>query len=196
LYEKQATGDGAEEVWYADATDKTPLSWSLQGRILYQAVGEGTGSDLWMVSTQGDRKPVPFRRTRFNETLGQFSPDGRWVAYISDESGRLEVYVASSDGTGDKMLVSPGTAPRWRRDGTELFFWVGNRLTAAIVNSRGPTFAVTGITPLFEQQHRENQGTSYDVMADGQRFLVNATVDESTPITLLINWPALLNKRE
>ncbi len=196
LYEKLSAGAAGEELWFADAADKSPLSWSSDARILYQAVGQETGNDLWMVSTQGDRKPVPFRRTRFSETQGQFSPDGRWVAYVSDESGRQEVFAALSDGTGGPVPVSPGSEPRWRRDGRELFFWVGNRLTSAAVNPRGATFVVDAITPLFEHQRWEGGGMSYAVSADGQRFLVNTVVEESTPITLLINWPALLKKRE
>jgi len=196
LYEKLSTGAAGEQRWYADAADKSPLSWSKDGRILYQVVGQDTGSDLWTVSTQGDHTPSPFRRTRFNETQGQFSPDGRWVAYVSDESGRQEIYVTSADSSGGPTLVSPGSGPRWRENGAELFFWVGNRLTAAVVNPRERAFRVGAIVPLFEHKHREDQGASYDVSADGQRFLVNTPLEESTTITLLINWPALLNKRE
>ena len=196
LYEKLSTGAAVEERWFADAADKYPLSWSQDGRILYQTIGESTGSDMWIVSTHGDRKPVPFHRTRFNETQGQFSPDGSWVAYVSDESGRQEIYVTPSDGTGAPVLVSQGAGPRWRRDGGELFFWVGNRLTAAVVSPRAGAFAVGAVTRLFDHQRRESVGAWYDVSADGQRFLVNTPVEESTPITLLINWPALLNKRE
>jgi Tol biopolymer transport system component len=196
LYEKPSTGATGEERWFADAADKSPLSWSLDGRILYQVVGQDTGSDLWTVSTHGDRTPVPFRRTRFNETQGQFSPDGRWVAYVSDESGRQEIYVTPADGSGGPTLVSPGSGPRWRGDSNELFFWLANRLTAAVMDPRGRTFVVGAIMPLFEHQHREDLGASYDVSADGQRLLINTPIEESTSITLLINWPALLNKRE
>ena len=194
LYERASTGSVGEQLWFGDATDKSPVSWSPQGEVLYQVVGLDTGSDLWIVPLQGDRTPTPFRHTRFNETQGTFSPDGRWVAYVSDESGRLEIYVTPSDGTGEPMLVSPGSGPRWRRDGRELFFWVGNRLTAATMNVKGTTLEVGVLAPLFEQRHRENQGASYDVSADGQRFLVNTPAEEATPIMLLINWPALLTK--
>jgi eukaryotic-like serine/threonine-protein kinase len=196
LYEKLSRGAAIEERWFADAADKYPLSWSQDGRILYQTIGESTGSDMWIVSTHGDRRPVPFRRTRFNETQGQFSPDGNWVAYVSDESGRQEIYVTPSDGTGAPVVVSQGAGPRWRRNGGELFFWVGNRLTAAVVSPRAGAFAVGAVTQLFEHQRRESVGAWYDVSADGQHFLVNTPVEESTPITLLVNWPALLNKRE
>ena len=194
LYQRASMGNVGEELWLGDATDKFPVSWSPQGQVLYQVVGRDTGSDLWMVPLQGDRTPVSFRHTGFNETDGTFSPDGRWVAYVSDESGRLEIYVAPSDGTGEPMLVSPGSGPRWRRDGSELFFWAGNRLTAANLSVKGTTLEVGVLAPLFEQRHRENRGASYDVSADGQRFLVNTPAEEPTPIMLLINWPALLTK--
>ena len=101
-----------------------------------------------------------------------------------------------SDGAGGPTLVSPGTGPKWRQDGGELFFWVGNRLTAIAVNARGTTPTMGAATPLFEHQHREDMGASYAVSGDGRRFLVNAPTEESTSITLLINWPALLNKRD
>jgi Tol biopolymer transport system component len=128
----------------------------------------------------------------FNQTQGQFSPDGRWIAYVSDESGRQEI----SRHPQTALVNRCWSLQVLDRDGRELFFWVGNRLTAALVTARGSTFSVDGITPLFEHRRRESQGSSYDVSADGQRFLVNSPVDESAPITLLINWPALLNKRE
>ena len=83
-----------------------------------------------------------------------------------------------SDGTGAPVLVSQGAGPRWRRDGGELFFWVGNRLTAAVVNPRADAFAVGAVTRLFDHQRRESVGAWYDVSADGQRFLVNTPVED------------------
>jgi dipeptidyl aminopeptidase/acylaminoacyl peptidase len=197
LYERPSKGGTDEEPLFADSVAKTPLSWSPDGqRILYAAAGKETGRDLWVLPLMGDNKPAPFRHTRFNEVSGQFSPDGRWIAYVSDESGRQEVYVAPFAGTGGSSQISTagGVEPRWRRDGAELFYWAGNTLMAASVNGRGSAFEVGAVRPLFESRRREGGSSSYDVSVDGQRFLVNSVVDESAPVTLLVNWPALLKK--
>lgn len=108
LYEKPSTGGTDEELLFADSVYKTPLSWSPNGqRILYATIGKETGSDLWVLPLTGDKKPLPFRQTRFNETSGRFSPDGPWITYVSDESGRQEVYVASFGGlAGGSFQIS------------------------------------------------------------------------------------------
>jgi hypothetical protein len=120
------------------------------------------------------------------------------VAYVSDESGVPEVFVAPFAGAGESVQVSGGGGadPRWRADGTELFYWEGNRLMAVTVNGRGPAFVVGQPAALFERSRRTQGGrSSYDVAADGQRFLVNTIADAPSPITLIVNWPALLTER-
>src|SRR4029077_15422640 len=112
-------------VLVEDKLNKTPVSWSPDGRfIMYVSSGSATGNDLFVLPLSADRKPVPFLQTKFNEGAGQFSPDGRWVAYQSDESGKYEVYVAPFPGPAGKWQISTagGTNPRWRRDGTEIFY--------------------------------------------------------------------------
>jgi hypothetical protein len=134
------------------------------------------------------------------ETRAQFGPDGRWVAYQSNESGRNEVYVAPFPGPGGKWQVSTagGGSPRWRRDGTELFYVaLDGKLMAAAVSSRGSTFDVGAVRALFNGRMRDQLlGIPYDVTADGQRFLVNTLVEQTAPssITLVVNWPSLLKK--
>jgi hypothetical protein len=148
------------------------------------------------------RQSSPFTQTPFNEYPAVFSPDGRWVAYASDESGRNEVYVAPFPGLGGKWQVSAagGHWPRWRRDGRELFFLApDSRMMAAEIEGRWPTFEIATIRPLFQTQVRLRpnvQGYGYDVSADGQRFLINMTVDQAAvqPITLVVNWPVLLKQ--
>jgi Tol biopolymer transport system component len=102
LYQKASSGAGAEEVLLQDSLEKFPFSWSPDDKfILYTAMGNpGTGMDLFVLPLSGDRKPFPFLKTPFNEGQGKFSPDGRWVAYRSDESGRYEMYVAPFPGAG------------------------------------------------------------------------------------------------
>jgi hypothetical protein len=156
---------------------------------------------VWVLPFAGDRKPYPFLQTPFDERRAQFAPDGRWIAYQSNESGRHEVYVAPFPGPGGKRRVSPtgGGSPRWRRDGNELFY-VGpdGKLMAATVQSRGSEFEVGDVRALFSPRIRDQtNGIPYDVTPDGQRFLVNTFVESTrtpTSIELIVNWPALLRR--
>jgi Tol biopolymer transport system component len=205
LYVKSALGTGAEELVLASEQAAFPISWSPDGRFLSfmrtpePAIFAGIPrtADVWVMPLFGDRTPVPFRPTRFAEGHGRFSPDGRWMAYMSAESGRAEVYVAPFPGPGATVPVSTagGTQPRWRHDGSEIFYVAGNRLMAAPVSGQGATFEVGAARPLFEVRPRSGFGYFYDVSPDGQRFLVNTMIENtSAPITLVVNWPALLKK--
>jgi Tol biopolymer transport system component len=200
LYQKASSGVGSEEVLLEDNLEKYPLSWSPDGRfILYRSFGVTTGYDLFVLPLTGDHKPFAFLNTKFNEQDGQFSPDGRWVAYVSDESGRNEVYVAPFPGAGGKWQISTtgGTYPRWRRDGTEIVYLSpDSMLMSAPVNGKGSSFEVGSVTPLFETHLVAGSRYAYDVSADGQRFLINTFPEQTTsgPITVILNWAAGLKK--
>jgi Tol biopolymer transport system component len=179
-------------------TSKNAGSWSADGRfVLYTT----TPPDLWALPLSGEKKPFPFLQTRFNEGSGRFSPDGRWVAYQSNESGRPEVYVAAFPGPGGKWQVSTagGVLPRWRRDGKEIFYAAptGATMMAASVNSEGTAFQVGRVQSLF-QVRAGGPRYFYDVSADGQRFLLNALPEQTAttpvPLTLVVNWTAGLKK--
>lgn len=181
-----------------DDLDKSPLSWSPDGRFILYGT-RGTTSSFFALPLFGDRKPVPFLQTQFNEDYGQFSPDGRWVAYFSDESGKSEVYVAPFPGPGGKWQISTagGSFPRWRRDGTEIFYRApDNKLMAAAVNGRGGSFEVGAVRPLFETLMQLGGRYPYDVSPDGQRFLINTAPEQagSAPITVVLDWTAGLKK--
>jgi len=199
LYQKASSGAGTEELLVEDKLVKYPLSWSPDGRsILYSSAGSQTGLDLFVLPITGDRKPFPFLQTQFNEGQGQFSPDGRWVAYASDEAGKLEIYVAPFPGPGGKWQISTagGSFPRWRRDGTEIFYLApDNALMAAGVNGKGSSFQVGAVKPLFKTRVNGPR-FEYGVSADGQRFLVNTPLGQeaSAPITVVLNWNAGLKK--
>jgi eukaryotic-like serine/threonine-protein kinase len=199
LYQKASSGAGSEEVLLEDDLDQRPLGWSVDGRfLLYANSGGPTGQDLFVLPLFGDRKPKPFLQTQFTETVGMLSPDGRWVAYRSNESGRNEVYVVPFPDAGGKWQVSTGGGdwPRWRADGSEIFYWApDNELMAAAVNGKGESFQVETVRPLFEVR-KGGAGHFYDVSPDGQRFLVNSIPEQaaSAPITVVVNWTAGLQK--
>jgi Tol biopolymer transport system component len=203
LYQKATDGTGTPEVLLADHRNKFPACWSPDGRFVLYMVDNGapTGWDLWLLPLFGDRKPRPFLQTAFNEVQGRFSPDGRWIAYISNESGRYEVYVTAFPGPGGKWQISAGggTAiavwPRWRRDGKEISYLAPDgTLLAAAVNGKGPRFEVGDVRPLFAPRSRGPRWP-YDVSPDG-RFLVNAVVEPgaSSPLAVVLNWTAALKK--
>jgi dipeptidyl aminopeptidase/acylaminoacyl peptidase len=198
LYQKSASGGGAEELLFADNQDKYAQSYSPDGRfLLYIAVSATTGQDVWALPLTGERKPIPIAQTPFTEGVGaSFSPDGRWIAYTSNESGRSEVYVVPFQGPGGKAQVSTkgGSLARWRRDGRELFYWFDGKMHAATVSVRGSTFEVGEVRPLFDVRSA-GQRYFYDVTGDGPRFLINVAEAQSvTPLTLVVNWPALIRR--
>jgi serine/threonine protein kinase len=196
LYRKPADGSRNEELLYADNLLKGPTSFSPDGTYLaYEVAGDPkTGGDIWILpdplGAPGASKPYPFLRTEFNEQDPQFSPDGHWIAYESNESGRYEVYVVPFPGPGGKRQVSTagGTGPRWRADGKELFYGAADkRLMAAEVDAKGGAFEVKKVEPLFGPIFG---GERYDVSADGQRFLTLVPVGGETDTTLTVvqNW--------
>jgi serine/threonine protein kinase/Tol biopolymer transport system component len=197
LYQKTLT-TGAEERLVSTNGLEIPTSWSSDGRfILYQT--QAPNADMWILPLVGDRKPVAFAHTRFNEASGQFSPDGRWIAYSSNETGRQEVYVAPVQRPGRTVPISTsgGGSPRWRQDGRELFYLGGDdTMIAVAVRGSGSAIEVGAATPLFQARF-SNTALPYAVTADGQRFLINRPTEETTapPITLVVNWPEALKQQ-
>jgi len=206
LYMKAATGAGQEETLLKPGTPNARgTSWSRDGRfVMYQTGGVGakTGLDLWIAPQFGDRKPLPYLQTQFNERDGAFSPDGRWVAYVSDESGRYEIYVQAFPLSGAKFQVSAGggVEPTWRRDGSELFYRSADGNLVAVPVKSGATFEVGAPRPLFRipSAATSNPFDSYIYASsnDGQRFLVAANPggEKTAPITVVLNWQAGLKK--
>ena len=202
MYRKASNGTGAEEVLLEDAVDKSPASISPDGRLLmYSRNDPKTSTDIWVlpITPETGAKPEPrvFLQTPFVEQRPQFSPDGQWVAYQSNESGQNEIYAAPFPGPGGKRQISSGggTKPRWRKDGKEIFYHTEDgQLMAAEVLARNGTLEVGKIQKLFDGIVNA-RGYLYDASADGQKFLV---ADEGSatarPLTLLQNWTASLRK--
>jgi serine/threonine protein kinase/Tol biopolymer transport system component len=206
LYQKLANGAGEEERFLSSDQGKGATSWSADGHfLLYNSVDPTTGVDLWILPMMGDRKPFVFLKTPFREAYGVFSPDGRWVAYHSNETGQPEIYVrpfvppgqaatAADANGGQPVSTTGGVYAAWRSDGKELYFLNpagammavsitvnGNRLTTGAPIVLFPTHVVGGGQDL-------PQPRQYDVTADG-RFLINTMLDSTpAPITLLQNW--------
>jgi hypothetical protein len=182
-----------------------PLDWSSDGRYLLYRGGPLPGFDLWVLPMNGDGKPFPVVETAFDERDGQFSPDGRWIAYESNESGRFEIYVQSFPERGGTWQISNagGAQVRWRRDGQELFYvGLDGRLMAVPfrVAPDGRTVEPGTPVPLFVTRMPGGplQGAfrqQYVVSPDGQRFLINSLIPSAaSPITLVVNWPALVKR--
>jgi Tol biopolymer transport system component len=198
LYRKRSNGIGQDELLLKTNNPKFSSDWSPDGRfLLYYEIHPKTKYDLWVLpdpgGTPGDKKPIPFLQTEFNESSGAFSPDGKWIAYHSDESGRFEIYVQTFPATGAKRQVSKagGSHAKWRRDGKELFYLDGDRKMTAVEVKIGATFQVGNPEPLFDT-HITNALVRYAVTRDGQRFLIPTPMGEagSTPATVVINWMA------
>jgi Tol biopolymer transport system component/predicted Ser/Thr protein kinase len=202
LYEKAADGSGVETLLIKSDEDKAPSSWSRDGHfLLYTNLSPKMREDLWMLPLDGDRKPVLFLSTPFGEDGAQFSPDGRFVAYVSDESGTYEIYVrpfspgkGGENASGGKWMISKGGGvyPRWRSDGKELFYLTTSIQQMAVDINTGKTFQA-GIARRLFQALLLNQ---FDITADGKRFLVAQPEGSNalTPFTIVLNWQAGLKK--
>ena len=215
LYGKLANGRSEEEELLVKSPHaKIPTSWSTDGRFLvYMEIDPKTGFDIWVLPLEGDRKPFPFLQTEFLEAWGMLSPvpDSQghlWMAYNSNETGRAEIYLrpflpGTPDGpAGSKVRVSTGGGiyPQWRRDGRELFYVAGNKLTAVDVKL-GRTPEIGSPQILFEADFvgssvAQSAGSGFAPLADGRRFLFVEPASEppASKINVVLNWTAELKR--
>ena len=205
FYRKSSSGAGSDETIFTDTGGAYPDSWSSDGRyILYDKNGgPQTKVDLWVLPITGDKKPFPYLLTEFEEAHAQFSPDGRWVAYASTESGKPEVYVQSFPVGSGKWQISTtgGDQPTWRSDGKELFYVApDNSLMTVPVGGTGPTIDFGRPALLFPTLMPVgsivDDRNNYVPSMDGQRFLINTLADSANvqPLVLVLNWGGELNK--
>ncbi len=203
LYKKSALGTKEPELLLKSNMDKVPMDWSSDGKyLLYVTHESATGSDIWALPLEKGSKPFPLLQTSFVEAHGQISPDVRWIAYSSNESGKYEVYVQSfpSPEHGKwKISTNGGTMPRWSKDGKELFYLTPERKMMAVPISS----TIAGLEPgipvdlfqtrtaaQFERRHR------YVVSADGSRFGISTWANEDPSyVDVIINWNQLVQQK-
>ena len=204
LFWKLADGSGAAERLATSEHGNHPDSWSSDGQALaFHEHHPTTGRDVWVLPLEGERQPRPFLRTPFNEASPVFSPDNRWLAYGSGESGRREIYVQPFPGPGGKSQISTegGTEPVWPRNGRELFYRNGERMMAVEITTE-PTFSAGSPRLLFEGRQfsfSAGFGANYDVTSDGQRFVMMQASEQqqeaATQINVVLNWFEELKRR-
>jgi Tol biopolymer transport system component len=203
LFWQLADGSGSPERLTSSEYIQVPMSWSADGKLLaFMEVNPTTGYDIWVlrmddlsVGSGQVRKAQPFLQTKFYESAARFSPDGRLLAYVSDESGRYEIYVQPYPGPGGKWQISTegGTEPAWNPNGQELFYRSSDKMMAVdIANQHG--FVAGKPRMLFEGRYEQAPVpvTNYDVSPDGQRFLMLKPAEQAqaapTQINVVLNW--------
>ena len=207
IFRMASNGTGAEEPVARSSNNQVPYDWSRDGRfILYGQIAPDTGSDIWALPVTSDGKvapgatPLPFIHERFDQVRGRFSPDTRWAAYESNESGQNEIYLRSFPDAHEKIRISAsgGTYPEWGPDGRELFYRSRDgKLMSVSLKPAGTTLEVAPPRELFAFDTSTGlfaAGASYEVAPDGQRFLTKEIATSPEPLNVILNWGALLKK--
>ncbi len=197
LYRKPTSGTAPERIVASAARNQYPSDWSRDGTIVFTSLDPKTQADIWTMPADGKGEPSPFLNSRATELSGRLSPDGHWMAYVSDESGRFEVYVQRFPAGGDKTQVSTqgGSEPQWRGDGRELFYVGANHALMAVPIDRGATLSAGRPSRLFQSPLVDTilgsfGQTHFTSTVNGQRFLINVSPDTTLPMMIVQNWAA------
>jgi Tol biopolymer transport system component len=198
LYVTPASSGGPEELVLASPERKVPTDWSPDGRhLLFHTISPTTGLDVWVLPL-ADRKAVALLQSAADESEAEFSPDGTWIAYRSQESGRSEIYVRpfQREGSGLQVSAQGGRMPKWRADGRELFYNALDWRLMAVALKPGVHLEAAAPRALFDAQMRDLGHRQYDVSPEGARFLVSRLVktDNPSPITLVLDWAGDLQR--
>ncbi len=211
LYEKSVSGSEPERLLLASDKLKIATDWSRDGQFLVvQQSDPANGWDIWVLPMTGGKRAFTLMDSQFNELQGVLSPDGKWLAYVSDETGTNQVYVrefagdpaegknAPAAGVKQRVSAGGGGQPRWRSDGRELYYVSADRKVVAVPVGAGPTFATGASTALFAVPTigPDNPSPVFDVSKDGKRFVVFAPTSEprQTLVTLILNWTRALKE--
>jgi Tol biopolymer transport system component len=201
---KALDGSGQEEVLLQRDSPLWPWFWTRDGKhMLFQSLNPATGDDLWIMAMEGDRTPRPLLNSQFSEEWAQVSPDGKWVAYNSDESGRPEVYVAPFPAMGSKARVSTegGVHPQWAPNGKELYYRIGSSVEMqrsleqrvklmAVPVETSPVFKAGTAHKLFEGPFFDS-GHDYAVTPDGKGFIFireSGPASSASTVKVVVNW--------
>ncbi len=200
LWQKASSGEGSEELLFKSVNTLFPEDWSADGKfIAYTTNGPNTQTDIWVLpmSAASERKPFLFLQSKFREEYAAFSPDGRWIAYQSDVTGVMEIYIRPFPGPGGSKQVSAagGGLPRWRQDGKEIFFAGFNtNILAADIKLSETTVEIGAVRSLIQFN---GVSENFDVSSDGKKFLVVTRGENigSSALTLVVNWPGEIGKK-
>jgi Tol biopolymer transport system component len=199
LYTKGTSGTGAEEALDASAVNRRPTDWSRDGHYVFAEDGLTGDVSIYPQASgeSDDKKPYVYLHSEFKEQMAKLSPDGRWLAYFSNESKRNEVYVVSFPKPDGKWQISTsgGIIPVWSRDGRELYFVsADNKMMAAEIKTAGGKFQASVPKPLFDVRLGTNN-PNFDVSKDG-RFLIPTAAEQSAnvPMMVVLNWQQTLKK--
>ena len=199
MYSRLVGGNADERLLVSERANY-PMSMARDGTLAFVSVKVGQAQDIWVLHPDQKEKPVPWLETAFSEGGAAFSPDGRWLAYVSNESGRNEVYVRPHPGPGEKVTISTdgGNEPLWAHDARQLFYRNGDAVFAVDVQAT-PILSAGKPRKLFEKDYERTTTLwpNYDVAPDGRRFLMIRTLDDKGPaqIDVVLNWVDELKQR-
>jgi hypothetical protein len=199
VYERAVSGIGEDApLDTAPANARLPLDWSRDGRYLVEGVLANAQFSISVLPLSGDRKSFSYLQGNFDGVSARLSPNGQWLAYVSDETGRNEVYVQTFPQPGGKWSVSTsgGTRPAWSRDGKELYFITldGKLMAADVKNGAGASFEASAPRVLFEPHIAGGHFSRFDVGNDGRFLIPTVPTQSDAPITVVVNWPGALSK--
>ncbi len=201
IYRKPSDGSLPAEPWLESPLPRFPLSWSPDGQVLaFAEMDPTTGLDIWLASTESGESPRPLLNTSFNEGGAAFSPNGRWIAYVSDETGREEVYVRALPGPAGKWQISSGggNEPRWARNGRQIYYRNQDWMMSVTLASEEP-FRAGKPRPVFEGDYDDAGALypNYDITPDGRQFVMVRSERETvaTQLNVVLNWFAELERR-
>jgi Tol biopolymer transport system component/tRNA A-37 threonylcarbamoyl transferase component Bud32 len=207
MYQRPASGVGSDRLVFKSDSSEIPVSWSRDGRYIvfsrFKNSGAGSGVNTWLLTMAGEPKATPFIESPFDKAQARISPDGRWITYVTNDSGTYQVVVQSfpDPNTGRWQITAQGgIEPKWKHDGRELYYLAPDGKLMAVPVNPGPAFqagspSVLFQTPLVVTRGQTPRDRRYDVAPDG-RFLiaVPTAAATQTPVTVVVNWTVLTNR--